>query len=115
MSKTTDTIRDAANEAEEAIRTAKDNAREHGEKAKDGATRARDEAKLKAHLLELDARDHFDGLQDRWDKLETRFRKWHGGAREEVHDHADKASDELAATYEELKVGFLRIRDAIVD
>lgn len=115
MSKASDVIRDATVDAEEAIRNARASASDRVERAREAALRARDEARLKAHLLEMEAKERMDKLAERVDALEFRFRKWSGGAREELNAKAGEASEELADTYEEVREGFARIRDAIID
>lgn len=68
--------------------------------------RARDELKLKLHLAGMDARDAFE-------KLDTRIEKLSQEAESKAGKLGDQITDEVRTTLGELEVELKRIREKI--
>ncbi len=69
----------------------------------------RDELRVKAALGKAEARDEWDELEEKWDRLKGKLKA--------AGDEADEASEDVRAAasmlMEELKKGYARIRDRL--
>ena len=71
--------------------------------------RQRDELKVKAALAKAEARDEWNELEEKWDRLKGRLR----AAGEEVDDASEDVRAAASMLMEELKKGYDRIRDRL--
>lgn len=71
--------------------------------------RQRDELKVKAALGKAEARDEWNELEEKWDRLKSRLR----AAGEEVDDASEDVRAAASMLMEELKKGYDRIRDRL--
>ncbi|MCK5412530.1 MAG: hypothetical protein V3W35_06400 [Gemmatimonadota bacterium] len=71
--------------------------------------RQRDELKLRAHLAKAEARDEWEELETKWDRLRSRLKA--------AGEEADVASEDVRAAAsilaDELKKGYERIRQRL--
>lgn len=66
----------------------------------------RDELRLQMHLGRAEAREHFEGLEQRWSHLEAKLRQLRDASREELDDVGAAARmlvDEIREGYRHVK------------
>jgi CBS domain-containing membrane protein len=79
------------------------------EREVEGLQRVRDELRVQIHLGRAEARDLFEGLEQRWHELETRIERVAGEARRPMQEAGDAVRDLVV----ELKDGYRKIRDSL--
>jgi CBS domain-containing protein len=79
------------------------------EREVEGLRRVRDELRVQMHLGRAEARDLFEGLEQRWHELETRLERVAGEARRPMQE----AGGAVRRLIDELKDGYRKIRDSL--
>lgn len=69
----------------------------------------RDELKVQMHLAEMDARDEFNRLSDKFDELTSEYQP----IKDAVAKSAEGAVEALTLTANEVKKGFTRIANSL--
>ena len=75
----------------------------------DSLKQRRDELKLQMHLAEMEARDEFNRLSDKFEELTSEYQP----IKDAVAKSAEGAVEALTLTAEEVKKGFARIADSL--